>query len=254
MAPNAALGSSVCTAGSAPKADAGTRSDMVLVQDRPHRVGVVCADESVLSDWFSAPVAQSLSVVQLLPSALGVVKWRSFDLGVLHRPSIETFETLREVTEGLPLLVVTESAEGSTRARWLELGADDCLSERVCPRELAARLGALLRRRDSASRSTAVVTVGRLELHPARRTAYLDGARLELSSIEFDLLSTFAQYVGEVLSRERLLGLIHGSPDEAFDRSIDVQVSRLRAKLGDDPRAPKLLKTVRGRGYLLTPM
>jgi two-component system response regulator RstA len=93
--------------------------------------------------------------------------------------------------------------------------------------------------------------VGNLELRPCEREAYLRGRRLKLTSLEYDLVEIFVRSAGQVLSRERLLELTRGAADESFDRAIDVQISRLRNKLGDDPRAPELLKTVRGRGYVL---
>ena len=95
--------------------------------------------------------------------------------------------------------------------------------------------------------------VGRLLLDPASQRATLDGRVLNLTSYEFALLRVLAENAGRVLSRERLLDLAKGNADEAFDRSIDVRISRLRQKLGDDPRHPLLLKTVRGSGYLLSP-
>lgn len=94
---------------------------------------------------------------------------------------------------------------------------------------------------------------GSLTLDDVTRTALLNGRQLELTSYEYALLSTLAQNLGRVLSRQDLLELAKGSAEEAFDRSIDVQISRLRAKLGDNPRQPTLLKTVRGKGYVLVP-
>jgi DNA-binding response OmpR family regulator len=98
---------------------------------------------------------------------------------------------------------------------------------------------------------TGTVRAGRLTLHPRDLRATLDGRPIALTSYEFALLLVLAQRKGRVLSREMLLDLAKGSVDEAFDRSIDVRISRLRQKLGDDPKNPSLLKTVRGAGYVL---
>ncbi|HEY0254140.1 MAG TPA: winged helix-turn-helix domain-containing protein, partial [Kofleriaceae bacterium] len=95
--------------------------------------------------------------------------------------------------------------------------------------------------------------VGGLRIDPAAMRATIDGRELTLTTYEFSLLRVFAERPGRVLGREQLIELVRGSPDEAFDRSIDVHVSHLRHKLGDDPRSPKLLKTVRGVGYVLAP-
>jgi len=93
--------------------------------------------------------------------------------------------------------------------------------------------------------------VGRLILDLASLSAALDGHPLGLTAYEFALLRALAEQAGRVLSRERLLDLARGNAEEAFDRSIDVRISRLRQKLGDDPRSPRLLKTIRGYGYML---
>jgi DNA-binding response OmpR family regulator len=133
----------------------------------------------------------------------------------------------------------------------LELGADDYLAKPFSPRELLARIRALLRRvRGQAGPSHRAVEVGPLKLDPASHRAVLDGRELELTGYEFTLLRVFAERAGRVLSREQILDLAKGSAEESFDRSIDVHVSRLRQKLGDDARHPRWLKTVRGVGYL----
>jgi DNA-binding response OmpR family regulator len=145
--------------------------------------------------------------------------------------------------------------EQALQGRWdavlldLMLPGLDGLS--VC-RELLARLRAVTRRaKGKAGPPTATVKVGGLELDPASRRAVLDGRELPLTGYEFDLLRALAERAGRILSREQLMELAKGSAEEAFDRSIDVHVSRLRQKLGDDPKRPRLIKTVRGAGYLL---
>ena len=115
-----------------------------------------------------------------------------------------------------------------------------------------ARIQAQVRRaRGQAGPPSRPVVVGALTLDPGGLRATLHGRELDLTAYEFQLLRALAERAGHVLSRERLLELVRGNAEEAFDRSIDVHVSRLRAKLGDDPRRPRLLKTVRGAGYQL---
>jgi two-component system response regulator RstA len=109
------------------------------------------------------------------------------------------------------------------------------------------------RARGKSGPSSARIEVGDLVLDAISMTATLGDSPLALTTFEFALLRALAERAGRVLSREQLLELLHGSADEAFDRSIDVHVSRLRQKLGDDPRNPRRLKTVRGVGYVLTP-
>ena len=120
-------------------------------------------------------------------------------------------------------------------------------------RELLARIRALVRRaRGHAGPAAQPIQTGRLQLDPRSLTATLDGKALTLTSYEFGLLRVLAERAGRVLSREQILDLVKGSADEVFDRSIDVHIFRIRQKLEEDPRNPKLLKTVRGAGYMLT--
>jgi two-component system response regulator RstA len=148
--------------------------------------------------------------------------------------------------------MLTARGEEADRVLGLELGADDYLPKPFSPRELLARAQALVRRaRGLAGPAAKPVVVGELELDPGALRASLRGRELDLTAYEFRLLHALAERAGRVLARERLLELVRGSAEEAFDRSIDVHISRLRAKLGDDPRRPRLLKTVRGAGYQL---
>ncbi|HEY3451196.1 MAG TPA: response regulator transcription factor [Myxococcales bacterium] len=164
---------------------------------------------------------------------------------------LQVCRSLRERSD-VPIVMLTARGEEADRVMGLELGADDYLPKPYSPRELLARINALLRRaKGKAGPSTKAIEIGSLKVDPGGRRATLEGRELSLTSYEFDLLKTLAERAGRVLSREQLMEVAKGSADESFDRSIDVHVSRLRAKLGDDPRHPKLLKTVRGAGYLL---
>jgi two-component system, OmpR family, response regulator len=134
----------------------------------------------------------------------------------------------------------------------LELGADDYVAKPFSPRELLARLRAVVRRaKGRAGPARGLLRVGGLIVDPGARRVSLDGRDVALTGYEFALLEALARRAGRVLSREQLMELARGSAEEAFDRSIDVHVSRLRQKLGDDPKRPRLIKTVRGSGYVL---
>ncbi|HXV00758.1 MAG TPA: response regulator transcription factor [Caulobacteraceae bacterium] len=161
---------------------------------------------------------------------------------------LEVCRRLRAVTEAA-VLMLSARGEDADRIVGLELGADDYLPKPFNPRELQARLGAILRRRRGPAEGS-VLRFGRLEIDPASRRVRIDGADAVLTSYQFDLLAALAGHAGRVLSRDRLMDLVKGEELEAFDRSIDVHVSRIRAAIEDDPAHPRRIITVRGSGYL----
>jgi DNA-binding response OmpR family regulator len=172
----------------------------------------------------------------------------------LMLPGLDGLSVCRKIRErsDVPILVLTARGEEADRVLGLELGADDYVAKPFSARELLARIRAAVRRaRGQAGPQAAVLRVGGLVVDAPARRATLDGRTLALTSYEFDLLKALAAQAGRVISRERLMELARGSSEEAFDRSIDGHVSRLRQKLGDSPRKPRLLKTVRGVGYVL---
>jgi DNA-binding response OmpR family regulator len=151
----------------------------------------------------------------------------------------------------IPILMLTARGEATDRVVGLELGADDYLPKPFNPRELLARLRAILRRRRGAIGGAAsVLRFGRLEIDRGARTVRIDGGERPLTSYQFDLLVALAEHAGRVLSRETLMDVVRGEALEAFDRSIDVHVSRIRAAIEDDPRKPRRIITVRGAGYV----
>lgn len=174
----------------------------------------------------------------------------------LMLPGRDGFEVCRAIRleSHVPIIAVTARVEVADRVLGLELGADDYMTKPFAARELLARIHAVVRRaRGKAGPPPQEIRVGRLAINVASLTATLDGQLLPLTSYEFALLRALAENAGHVLGRERLLELAKGNAEDVFDRSIDVRISRLRQKLGDDPRQPAFLKTVRGSGYVLTP-
>lgn len=164
----------------------------------------------------------------------------------------EVCQAVRQLSD-VPIIMVTALDEEADRVVGLETGADDYITKPFSSRELLARVRAQVRRaRGQAGPARSVpVVVGDLVLDPAAMTATRGERPVELTAYEFSLLRVLAERAGRALGREQLLELAKGSADEAFDRSIDVRVSRLRQKLEDDPRRPALIKTVRGVGYML---
>ena len=172
----------------------------------------------------------------------------------LQLPGMDGLTVCRELRaqSDVPIVIITARDEEADRVIGLELGADDYVVKPFSSRELLARLRVHVRRaRGRLGPTSKAITLGRLRLEPMAMQASLDGEPLVLTGYEFALLRALAEHAGQVLSREQLMLLVRGSAEEAFDRSIDVQISRLRQKLGDDPKSPRLLKTVRGLGYLL---
>jgi DNA-binding response OmpR family regulator len=173
------------------------------------------------------------------------------DLMLPGKDGLEVCRELRSRSD-VPILVLTARGEEADRVMGLELGADDYLAKPFSPRELLARIRAVTRRaRGQAGPSRSVIQVGALRVDPGSRRVTLDQREIALTGYEFALLEALARRPGRILSREQLMELAKGNAEESFDRSVDVHVSRLRQKLGDDPRRPRLIKTVRGAGYLL---
>jgi DNA-binding response OmpR family regulator len=169
----------------------------------------------------------------------------------LTLPDIDGLEVCRKVRArwDTPILMLTARGEPMDRVVGLEIGADDYLPKPFEPRELLARLRALLRRANTSTKGK-LQRFGRLEIDRDARMVRVDGIEKTLTSLQYALLVALAENAGRVLTREALMDLVKGQPLEAFDRSIDVHVSRIRAAIEDDPRKPRRLITVRGAGYV----
>ncbi|MCA9668605.1 MAG: response regulator transcription factor [Myxococcales bacterium] len=172
----------------------------------------------------------------------------------LMLPGLDGVSVCRELRQrsDVPVIMLTARGEEADRVLGLEIGADDYMVKPFSPRELLARIRSLLRRtRGQAGPARETARVGDLEVDPATHRARLDGTTLDLTSYELSLLHALVKNAGRVLSREQLMELAAGNATDAFDRSIDVHISRLRNKLGDDARRPRFIRTVRGVGYLM---
>ena len=173
-------------------------------------------------------------------------------------PGKDGLEVLKDIRRDhtIPVIMLTAKGEDTDRIVGLELGADDYLPKPFNPRELLARMKAILRRAVSpdtgkaSSEGDLLIKAGGLTLNQAKQTVATEAGELELSSTEYRILKVLMKHPNTVLSRDQLMTLAQGRDFMAFDRSIDVHISKLRAKLEPDPRSPKRIKTVWGSGYM----
>jgi two-component system phosphate regulon response regulator OmpR len=173
-------------------------------------------------------------------------------------PGKDGLEVLRDLRRdyAVPVIMLTAKGEDTDRIVGLELGADDYLPKPFNPRELLARMKAVLRRAVSENRDEAaqnedlVIKAGDLTLNKARQTILMNDVEIGLSSAEYQILEVLMKHPNTILSRDQLMTLARGRDFMAFDRSIDVHISKIRAKLEPDPRSPKRIKTVWGSGYM----
>jgi DNA-binding response OmpR family regulator len=183
--------------------------------------------------------------------------WQAVILDLML-PGLDGFEVLKQIrrTSDVPVLMLTARGDEADRIVGLEIGADDYLPKTFSSRELLARLRAVTRRSTRAPAASAKdldaeIVVDRLRIHPGARTAALGDQPLVLTPVEFELLLSLARAKGRVKTRDHLLEEIREREYEVFDRSIDVHISALRKKLGDDPKTPHFIRTVRAAGYML---
>ena len=170
------------------------------------------------------------------------------DLMLPDTDGLEICRRLRARSDG-PILMLTARGDPMDRVVGLEMGADDYLPKPFEPRELLARLRAILRRSRGGAKSD-VLRFGRIEIDRGAREVRLEGVPRPLTGYQFALVLALAEHAGRVMSRDALMDLVKGEAIEAFDRSIDVHVSRIRAAIEDDPKKPRRIITVRGAGYV----
>ena len=246
----AGLGPGVSRAGAFCRDENATVSSHLLLID----------DDLRLTDMVGGYLRQNgfeVSTAPSLASGRDLLRQASFDALLLDLmlPDGDGLDFTRELraeprTRRLPLLMLTARGEPMDRIVGLELGADDYLPKPFEPRELLARVKALLRRAAPDATEDEVLRFGRLEVDLGARQARLVGQVCDLTSHQFELLTVLARSPGRVLSRDQIMDALKGHPLEAFDRSIDVHISRIRALIEDDPKAPKRVLTVRGAGYV----
>jgi len=167
-------------------------------------------------------------------------------------PGMNGFEVLKRIRRfsGVPVIMLTARGDLTDRVTGLELGADDYLPKPFEPRELVARIQTVLRRAAATVDVARVQRFGRLSIDFKRRTAALDGVAVDLSTNEFLVLQLLVRHAGQVVDRDQILQALRGMDSDAYNRSADITMSRLRQKLGDDPRNPEFIKTVWGAGYV----
>jgi len=208
---------------------------------------------AMLRDYLGAS-GYSVEVAGDIATGVAALHARSAQLLILDLmlpdgDGLEACRRLRAEGVAMPVLMLTAKGDPIDRVIGLEIGADDYLGKPFEPRELLARVKALLRRAPGRA-DDASMRFGRLEIDRAARSVRVDGEARALTSHQFELLVALAERAGRVLSREQLMDLVRGAALDAFDRSIDVHIARIRAAIEDDPRHPKRIVTVRGSGYV----
>jgi two-component system response regulator RstA len=226
------------------------------------RVLIVEDDErlAALTREYLSANGLAVSIVGDGITAIQRIRDENPDLVVLDLmlPGADGLAVCREVRSAYrnPILMLTARTDDMDQVLGLELGADDYVAKPVKPRVLLARIRALLRRVDGEAESSAAgpdqrrLEFGELVIDDASRAVLLAGQAVELTSAEYDLLWLLASNAGKILSREEIFERLRGIPYDGQDRSIDVRISRIRPKIGDDPDNPRRIKTVRSKGYL----
>lgn len=206
------------------------------------------------------PLGYQVSAAHTGPEGLEIALRERFAAMILDvmLPGMDGFDVLRRLraSSSVPVLMLTGRGEEPDRIVGLELGADDYLPKTFSTRELLARLRAVIRRSMTTSeelreKPSEPITVADLRVELDSRSATLKGEPLQLTAVEFDLLSSLAKSVGRVKTREQLLLEVADRNFDVFDRSIDVHISSIRKKLGDDPKSPRFIVTVRSVGYMM---
>jgi len=201
------------------------------------------------------PLGMRVTTSPTAAEGLRLLAKDAFDALILDvmLPDLDGFEVCKRVRadHDIPILMLTARGDETDRIVGLELGADDYLPKPFNPRELLARLRAILRRRSGAGdKRGEILRFGRLEIDRSARVVRVAGDERTVTSYQFDLLWALATHPGRVMSRDALMDALRGEQLEAFDRSLDVHISRIRAAIEDDPKHPRRIITVRGAGYV----
>jgi two-component system response regulator CpxR len=216
-----------------------------------------------LLEEFLAPFGYQVESAFTGPDGLRRILQGGFNAVILDvmLPGMDGFEVLKLLRResDVPVLMLTSRGDETDRIVGLEIGADDYLPKTFSTRELLARLRAVTRRAVPSTRAAGdpsdfPIIVGSLRIDPASHTATLGDRALDLTPHEYGLLLALARAQGRVLTRNHLLNQIAGRGFESFDRSVDVHISNLRRKLGDDPKSPRFIRTMRSAGYMLVPL
>lgn len=221
-------------------------SEQILLVEDDQRLALMVQD--YLSEAGYSVIIAPNGADALLKQKSGEFGAIILDLMLPDMDGLEICKTVR-ANDNIPILMLTAKGDAMDRVVGLELGADDYLPKPFEPRELLARLKAILRRGNSLNKHE-VLRFGRLEIDRDSHEARLDGEVCSLTSHQFEMLDVLARSAGRVLSRDALMDALKGTALEAFDRSIDVHISRIRAEIEDDPKKPRRVITVRGAGYL----
>ena len=229
----------------------------VPAKTSPHIM--VVEDDRSLASWIADYLTSHDFVVTVATrgdEAVNLIRSDEPNLVVLDvmLPGLDGLEVCKQVRKFYhrPILMLTARDAEADEILGLDTGADDYLNKPVRPKVLLARIKALLRR-EGVDEPEHIVRIGGLFIDPVSRSLLLNEQEVPLSSHEFDLLLLLAIHAGTPLSREKLISQMRGIEYDGFDRSIDISISRLRRKLGDNASAPTRIKTVRGKGYLLAP-
>lgn len=225
------------------------------MQSRPHNILVVDDEPTILNTVQAYLEREGYTVHTALDGASGLKAARAFrpDLVVLDimLPGMDGLEVLRRLRQesDVYVLMLTAKADEMDKVVGLTVGADDYLTKPFSPRELVARVKAVLRRGRDASLGEPAMSFGGLRIEPDAHRVWKDDAPLDLTPIEFDLLYALARHRNRVLSREQLIEHVWGYDYFGDERVVDVHIGRLRKKVEDDPSDPSLIVTVRGAGY-----
>lgn len=237
---------------------------MVSFPDNQEQIKILLIDDDLklcrlIKDYLT-PLGYQVTQAHSGPEGLARATGEEFDAVILDvmLPGMNGYEVLRQIRQqsATPVLMLTAMGDEADRIAGLEMGADDYLPKTFSTRELLARLRAVTRRSRlnqsvAAPEALEEIAVQDLRLEPASRKAWLGEQSLTLTPVEYDLLLYLARAADRVVSREQLLNEIADRNYEVFDRSIDVHISSLRRKLGDEARNPRYIKTVRSAGYMM---